>query len=190
MCLSMFPEIFLGSTGNRQGTHKVFDINTRMTKKPRTVMLLLMPNHIISAINNWGKYHAKEDTKHSLVFLKRTKQLYNWDNNDLQDEEGLVDSDLNNHPGIPAKFPGINLESEQPRHHHVAKVIKASNKEQIYVTPHMVTNFFQERAVPIWKIFVFPNGDPHMVTGIPVWQYFLYGDFYPTPHMVTNSFQE
>ncbi len=37
-----------------------------------------------------------------------------------------------------------------------------------YVTPHMVTNSFQERAVPIWEIFVFPNGDPHMVTGIPV----------------------
>jgi hypothetical protein len=39
----------------------------------------------------------------------------------------------------------------------------------VYVTPHMITNSFQERAVPIWEIFVFPNGDPHMVTGIPVW---------------------
>jgi hypothetical protein len=39
----------------------------------------------------------------------------------------------------------------------------------VYVTPHMVTNFFQEWAVPIWEIFVFPIGDPHMVTGIPVW---------------------
>jgi hypothetical protein len=39
----------------------------------------------------------------------------------------------------------------------------------MYVTPHMVTNSFQEWAVPIWEIFVFPNGDPRMVTGIPVW---------------------
>jgi hypothetical protein len=31
-------------------------------------------------------------------------------------------------------------------------------------------------------------GDPHMVMGIPVWKYFLYGDFYPTLHMGTNSF--
>ncbi len=38
-----------------------------------------------------------------------------------------------------------------------------------YVTPHMVTNSFQEQAVPIWELFVFPNGDPHMVTGIPIW---------------------
>ncbi len=28
-----FPGIFLGSTGNRQGTHKVFDINTGVVKK-------------------------------------------------------------------------------------------------------------------------------------------------------------
>jgi hypothetical protein len=29
-----FPGIFLGPTGNRQGTHKVFDINTGVVKKP------------------------------------------------------------------------------------------------------------------------------------------------------------
>ncbi len=28
----------------------------------------------------------------------------------------------------------------------------------VSVTPHMVTNSFQEQAVPIWEIFVFPNG--------------------------------
>ncbi len=39
----------------------------------------------------------------------------------------------------------------------------------VYVTIRMVTNSFQEQAVPIWEIFVFPNGDPHMVTGIPIW---------------------
>jgi hypothetical protein len=33
-----------------------------------------------------------------------------WDNNNLQDNEGLIDPDPNSHPGIPAEFPGINLE--------------------------------------------------------------------------------
>ncbi len=32
-----FPGIFLSPTGNRQGTHKVFDINTGIVKKPRTI---------------------------------------------------------------------------------------------------------------------------------------------------------
>ncbi len=91
-----------------------------------------MPYRVISVLNNRGKHHTKEDAKHSLIFLNRMKQLFDWDNNDLQDNKGLVDPDPNNHPGIPAKFPGINLESEQPRHHHVVKVIKASDKERIY----------------------------------------------------------
>jgi hypothetical protein len=76
MRLCTFPGIFLGPTGNRQGTHKVFDINTGMVKKPQTVALLPMPNRIISVVNNWGKCHTKEDAKHSLVFLNRKKQLY------------------------------------------------------------------------------------------------------------------
>jgi hypothetical protein len=103
-----------------------------MVKKPQMVTLLPMPDRYISVINNWSKCHAKEDAKHSLVFLNCKKQLYNWDNDNLQDNKGLVDPDPDNHPGIPAKFSSINLKLEQPCHHHVVKVIKASNKERIY----------------------------------------------------------
>jgi hypothetical protein len=67
----------------------------------------------------------------SLVFLNCKKQLYDWDNDNLQDNKSLVNPDPDSHPGIPAKFPSINLESEQPCHHHVVEVIKASNKEWI-----------------------------------------------------------
>ncbi len=133
MHLHTFPGIFLGPTGNRQGTHKVFDINTGMVKKPRTVMLLSMLDHVISVVNNWGIQNAKENAKHSLVFLNRKKQLYDWDNDNLQDDEGLVDPDSNSHPGIPVKFPDIDLESEQPCHHHVVEVINVSDKEWIHV---------------------------------------------------------
>jgi hypothetical protein len=55
------------------------------------------------------------------------------DNDDLQDEEGLI-KDPKSHPELPAKFPGINLESKQPHHHHVNKVLKASNNERTNVT--------------------------------------------------------
>jgi hypothetical protein len=44
-----------------------------------------------------------------------------------------------------------------------------SYPKYICYSPYMVTNSFQEWAVPIWEIFVFPNGDPRMVMGIPVW---------------------
>jgi hypothetical protein len=41
-----FPGIFLGPTGNRQGTHKVFDINTGVVKKPCTITPLPMPDRV------------------------------------------------------------------------------------------------------------------------------------------------
>ncbi len=43
-----FPGIFLGLTGNRQGTHKVFDINTEVVKKNRIITPLPMPDRVIA----------------------------------------------------------------------------------------------------------------------------------------------
>jgi hypothetical protein len=68
-----FPGIFLGPTGNHQGTHKVFDTNTGVVKKPCTVTLLPMPDRVVKAINDWGHRHAKEDITHSLTFLNCKK---------------------------------------------------------------------------------------------------------------------
>jgi hypothetical protein len=46
---------------------------------------------------------------------------------------------------------------------------------RMYVTPHMVTNFFQERGLPIWEIFCPParsgTGTPRMVMGIGVFAF-------------------
>jgi hypothetical protein len=50
MQLCMFSGIFLGPTGNCQGTHKDFDINTSVIKKPRTVTPLHMPEWVISIV--------------------------------------------------------------------------------------------------------------------------------------------
>jgi hypothetical protein len=66
-----FPGIFLGPTGNRQGTHKVFDINTDVVKKPRTNTPLPMPDRVIAVIEDWGQYHQKEDKSSTLEFLNQ-----------------------------------------------------------------------------------------------------------------------
>jgi hypothetical protein len=58
-----FPGIFLGSTGNRQGTHKVFDINTGVVKNPRIIIPLPMPDQVITVVEDWGRRHQKEDKK-------------------------------------------------------------------------------------------------------------------------------
>ena len=79
-----------------------------------------------------GKTTPKGGQEKSLTFINPKKQLYNWDNNNLEDGESLVDSDIA-HPDLPAEFLGIDLESEQPHHHQAVKVIGESDDKQIYV---------------------------------------------------------
>ena len=62
---------------------------------------------------------------------KSSYQQYNWDNNNLKDDKGLVKSDIA-HPDLPDEFPGIDLKSEQPHHHQAVEVIEESDDEQLY----------------------------------------------------------
>ncbi len=81
-----------------------------------------MPDRVIKVVKDWGRLHQKEDKAKSLKFLNQEQQQYDWENNNLEDAKGLVKSDIA-HPNIPAKFSGIDLESEQPHHHHVIEII-------------------------------------------------------------------
>ena len=63
-------------------------------------------------MNAWGKKSKREDYGNRLKFLNCTKQKYDWDNDQLNDDdEGLAKKDPV-HPGLPAKITGVNLESE------------------------------------------------------------------------------
>ena len=66
-----------------------------------------------------------------LKFLNQKRQQYDWDNDDLEYDKGLIKPDIA-HPDIPAEFPGIDLESEHPCHHQVVEVIEESKDEHIY----------------------------------------------------------
>jgi hypothetical protein len=58
------------------------------------------------------------------------------------------------------------------RYQPKAEVVASPRRSGMYVTPHMVTNSFQERGLPIWKFFCPParsgTGTPRMVMGIGV----------------------
>jgi hypothetical protein len=126
----MFPWIFFGPPGNPQGTHTVFNIIMGVVKKTRTITTLPMPDRVINIIKDWGRHHQKEDKAKPLEFLNQKQQQYDWENDNLKDTKGLVKLD-NSHPDIPAKFSGINLESEQLHHHHILKIIKDSSEEHV-----------------------------------------------------------
>ena len=51
----------------------------------------------------------------NLEFLDRKKAKVNWDNEDIEEDEGFVEPDPNpaTHPGILAETPGVMMESDQ-----------------------------------------------------------------------------
>jgi len=100
----------LGVTGNIQGTKKVFDLVTGTVKKPTSVTVFLMPDRVISQVNTWGKKYQEEEKKNKLEFLNCVQLQYDWDNDKLEESEGLIEELA--HPDLPAQFPGIELESE------------------------------------------------------------------------------
>ena len=126
--LRTFAGIYLSVTGNIQGAKKVFDLVTGTVKKPRSVTVLPMPDCAISQVNTWGKKYQEEEKKNKLEFLNCAKLQYNWDNDELEESEGLIEELA--HPGLPAQFPGIELESELDDGTTLAMTILEASKEQ------------------------------------------------------------
>ena len=62
-------------------------------------------------MNTWGKRSKREECGNKLKFLSCTEHMYNLDNDDLDDNEGLAEEEPN-HPDLPAKIPGLDLEIE------------------------------------------------------------------------------
>ena len=63
-----FTGVYLGPTGNRQGTVKVFDIATGKVKKPRKITPFPMPDSFIATVNKWGRRNQKEAQRARLEF--------------------------------------------------------------------------------------------------------------------------
>lgn len=109
--------IALGPTGNIQGTQKVFCIRSGRVIKRRKIIPFHMPDRVIRKVNQWGARSKQEEYGNKLAFLNRNKEKYDWDNDDLADEEGLLELDPTEDlptDAIPAEMPGIELEEDLP----------------------------------------------------------------------------
>jgi hypothetical protein len=123
-----FAGIYLGVTGNIQGTEKVFNLKTGTVKKPRSVTLLPIPDVVIKQVDQWGKKYQEEEKKNKLEFLNCKKLQYDWDNDELEEPEGVTE-DLA-HLDLPADFSGIELESELEDGGTAAMAILEASTEQ------------------------------------------------------------
>ena len=125
-----YPGVYIGTTGNIQGTPKVFDIKSGKVKKPRSVTAFNVPDRVIDIVDRWGKRSKMEDKKkHLLEFLDRKKRAFDWDNDDLEDE---VLPPEKAHPEIPAQIPGIDLASEQDDTDDVVEIFERTDEEDAF----------------------------------------------------------
>ena len=104
--------IYLGPTGNIQGTRQVFCLKTGIVHKMKTVKVFPMPDNVIKLVNAWGRRYQKVKSKDLLTFLNRKKQPFEWENEELED------ADVEHGPLIRAKhitaanIPDIELERD------------------------------------------------------------------------------
>ena len=101
-----FQGLYLGPTGNLQGTVKCLDLNTGCVKKVKNFTEVPMPDSARDLINKWGKQYQKEKKYDLTEYLDRLKKRFAWDN----DEYDIVEDD-GPHADIPADFPGISLDT-------------------------------------------------------------------------------
>ena len=72
--------IFLGTTGNIQGSLFVFELNTGRILKMRNVTVRPVPYCIIKKFDSWGRHAQNLNSTTDLKFINITKNKYNWYN--------------------------------------------------------------------------------------------------------------
>ena len=105
--------IALGPSGNLQGSQKVFCLNTGQVLKCRTIHEFPMPDRTVARMNQWGIRSKRETYGRKLQFLNWSKDKYDWDNDEFEEDEGLVEATPLTHAEITAEIPVIEMENEQ-----------------------------------------------------------------------------
>ena len=96
----------LGPAGNLQGSLKCFDILTGKVVTRRTIKVLQMPDRFLKTLNRWGLTSQTTVFGDKLEFLNIMKSKYDWDNDDIvNNEDSLVDPEPTHtgHHGILAE---------------------------------------------------------------------------------------
>ena len=102
-----FPAICLGPTGNRQGTYKMFDLETCRVHKVRSFTRMIMPESVVAQVNDIGARTQREVYDNVIEFADRNKRPFVWDPEDDLNEM-LESFGQRVFPDIPAEFPAVN----------------------------------------------------------------------------------
>ena len=86
-----YEAIALVTSGNLQETHKVFCLETGLVLNQRVNTVVPMPYQVVNKTNQWGDGTKREEYGRKLTFLNRTKEKYDWYNDELQEGEGMLE---------------------------------------------------------------------------------------------------
>jgi len=107
--------IYLGPTGNHQGTCKFLSLKTKKIIKRRKFDVIPTPDSVIKKINSWGR---RDQATGRLVFRDRNNNPYDWEEeHDILIEDNAIEQEEPEpapYPDIPAEIPGVELERDQP----------------------------------------------------------------------------
>ena len=82
----------LGPSGSLQGSVKCSDLIMDKVIVRQTIKVLLMPKRILNKLaNQWGKSSRSQQYGNKLEFLDRKKAKFDWDNEDIKENEDLVE---------------------------------------------------------------------------------------------------
>ena len=76
--------IFLGPSGNRQGSLNCFDLETGKVVVRRSAKQLLWPDRLLKKAEEWGKKGKSAVLRGQIKFLNRHGLKFEWDNDDLK----------------------------------------------------------------------------------------------------------
>ena len=102
------PCIALGTTGNMQGSLRVFDLNSGKVLVRCTAKEMPFPSRVLKRVNDWGRLHGSAHGQ-KLVILNR-KRLPISTTDDEVGKSPLTSNKV--HPDILYEFPGITTEED------------------------------------------------------------------------------
>jgi hypothetical protein len=115
MALRTHEAIALGSTGNLQGSVKIYFINMGRVLKRCSFTPMPMSDRVIRRVNPIGQ---RERQGRSFRFLNQQKEPFEWTDTVSEDNlefQGLLEDDEESapYPDISSELPGVELDEEE-----------------------------------------------------------------------------
>ena len=78
----------------------------------KTMTVFPMPDNVIKLVNSWGRWYQKESTKYLLTFLDRKKQPFDWENEELHQDDDINQPLISVKHLTIANIPDIELKRD------------------------------------------------------------------------------